>query len=453
VELQPLEKYIKLSDLSAKIQRNIDDAFGSHAFWVIADVTNHTFKSANNFHYFELVEKDQHTSRIVAKLSGRAWGTGAMRIAKFEVATGQRFSNNVQVLVQVIVQFTAAFGLQLNVIDIDSSFTLGLFEKQRLATLESLVLNNGPFIFRLGDEYITKNKSLSLSPVLQNLAVLSSDTSAGFQDFAHTIENNLYGYRFNIDAYFTAVQGEANAKNVVMRLIEIYNSGKSYDAVVLIRGGGAQTDFFIFDNYELARAVAKFPIPIITGIGHQKNETICDMMAHTALKTPTKAAEFILATNKAFEERLIVKQKRIIISVQQILHSHHSKLFSLKSYFVSDVLKLVHKLESGLARVTGTVLSMPKMHLANKHRKLQQLQKDLSQSSEKLLKLQESKVLLLQTMVRLMNPEQILKKGFALIQVADRLINSTEQIRPGTEITVIRQNEELNAFVNSSNKR
>lgn len=448
-----MEKHIKLSDLSAKIQRNIDDAFGSHAFWVIADVTNHSFKAVNNFHYFDLVEKDQHTSRIVAKISGRAWGTGAMRIANFEVVTGQKFNNNVHVLVQVVVQYTGAFGLQLNVIDIDTSFTLGLFEKQRLATLESLVLKNAPFIYKVGDVYLTKNKNLPLRPVLQKLAVLSSDTSAGFQDFWHTIENNLYRYQFNIDAYFTAVQGEANAKNLVAKLIEIYNSGKAYDAIVLIRGGGAQSDFFIFDNYELARAVAKFPIPIITGIGHQKNETICDIMAHTALKTPTKVAEFILATNRAFEESLVQKQKRIIITTQQILHNYQNKFFNLKSYFVSDVLKLVHQLESGLARITGSMLSLPKMRLLSEQRKLWQFQKDLKQSSENLIEQQISKILLFQTMIRLMDPEHILKKGFALIQIGDKLINSMDQIKPGTEITIIRQNESLGAIVNSSNKR
>jgi exodeoxyribonuclease VII large subunit len=453
IELRPLEKYIKLSDLSAKIKRTIDDAFESHAFWVVADVTNHTFKSANNFHYFELVEKDMHTSKILAKLPGRAWGTGSMRIARFEATTGQKFRNNVHVLLQVVVQYTTGFGLQLNILDIDSSFTLGLFEQQRLATLESLILHNAPFISRVGSEYLTRNKELALRPVLQNLAILSSDTSAGFQDFSHTIENNLYHYKFNINPYFTAVQGEGNAKNLVAKLIEIYKSGKQYDAIVLIRGGGAQTDFFIFDNYDLARAVAKFPIPIITGIGHQKNETICDMMAHTSLKTPTKAAEFIIATNRAFEERLILKQKRVIITAQQILHSQHNKLFSLKSYFVNDVLKLIHNLESGLARVAGSMLSIPKLQLLNKDRKLAQLRKELFQSSEKFLKQQESKVMLFQTMVRLMDPEQILKKGFALIRIGNKVINSAEEIAPGTEITIIRQTEELSALVNANNKK
>ena len=448
-----MEKYIKLSALTAKIQRNIEDAFGSHAFWVIADVTNHTYKALNNFHYFDLIEKDQHTSKILAKLSGRAWGNGAVRIANFEALTGQKFTNNVHVLVQVMVQYTSTFGLQLNIIDIDTSFTLGLFERQRLATLEALLSKNAAYIYREGDEYITKNKQLTLKPVLQKLAVLSSDTSAGFQDFWHTIENNPYGYQFEVDAYFTAVQGEANAKNLVNKLIDIYNSGKSYDAVVLIRGGGAQSDFFIFDNYDLARAVAKFPIPIITGIGHQKNITICDMMAHTALKTPTKAAEFILATNKGFDELLVQQQKRIIISAQQILQKAHHKLSNVKSYFVSDVLKLVHQMEGSLARLLGSMLSLPKMYLLNEQRKLEQLNKDLKQSSGKLLEQEVSKVVLLETMVRLMDPENILKKGFALIKIGDKLINANDRVKPGSQITILREHEELAALVKSSSKR
>lgn len=448
-----MEKHIKLSDLTARIQRNIEDSFGTHAFWVVADVTNHTFKISNNYHYLELVEKEPLSSRIVAKVSARAWGTGAARIANFESLTGQKFTNNVHVLVLVVVQYSSAFGLQLNIIDIDPSFTLGQFEKQRLATLEMLVSQNPDFIQRVGGSFITRNKKQQMNPVLQKLAVLSSDTSAGYQDFLHTLENNPWDYRFHVDDYFTAVQGEANAKNLINKLIEIYSSGKAYDAVVLIRGGGSQTDFLIFDNYDLSRAVAKFPIPVITGIGHQKNETICDLMAHTSLKTPTKAAEFILANNRSFEDHLVQLQKSIIIKTQQIFQIQQHRLSTIKSYFVSDVLGLLHQVQSALSRLSGSVVAVPGILLQNKGRAVTQLQRELVQNTGDLIKKKESKLLLLQTMVRLMNPEHVLRRGFALIKIDGKLVRSADALLPGTQISIQRETEEVIAIVSSSIKK
>ncbi|WP_431244478.1 exodeoxyribonuclease VII large subunit [Flavobacterium sp. P21] len=135
------------------------------------------------------------------------------------------------------------------------------------------------------------------------MAVISASNSAGNEDFRHTLRHNDFGYSFQADDYYTVVQGDNNAKLFLNKLIEVYSSGIPYDAIIIIRGGGAQSDFLIFDNYQIGRAVAKFPIPVITGIGHQKNVSIVDLMAHTSTKTPTKAAEFIIAHNRSFEMR------------------------------------------------------------------------------------------------------------------------------------------------------
>jgi exodeoxyribonuclease VII large subunit len=281
---------------------------------------------------------------------------------------------------------------------------------------------------------------------------LSSDTSAGYQDFRHTLEHNPWNYKFRIDDYFTQVQGEANAKNLVNRLIDIYESGKTYDAIILIRGGGSQTDFLIFDNYDLSRAIARFPMPIITGIGHQKNETICDLMANTALKTPTKVAEFILANNRLFEERLILAQKRVIIKTQQTFQLQQHKLAAAKSYFVSDVLGLLQHLQNALSRVSGAVFAVPGMLLQNKERSLKQLQKELAAHTGDLVQNQRSKLMLYKTMVRLMDPAQILNKGFAIIKIDGRIVTNKEELQAGSVVTITRASEEVNAVVSSTTK-
>jgi exodeoxyribonuclease VII large subunit len=215
-----------------------------------------------------------------------------MRIEEFEKNTGQAFTNNLHVLVQVSVDYHALYGLSVSVLDIDSNFMLGILEQQRNATLERLVKEND-FIQKEGDGYSTYNSQLKLAAVIHKVAVISSSSSAGNEDFRHTMQHNDFGYVFQIDDYYTVVQGDNNAKLFLNKLIEIYSTGIPYDAIVINRGGGSQSDFLIFDNYNIGRAVAKFPIPVITGIGHQKNVSITDLMAHTHTKTPTKAAEFI----------------------------------------------------------------------------------------------------------------------------------------------------------------
>ncbi|MES1250075.1 MAG: exodeoxyribonuclease VII large subunit, partial [Chitinophaga rupis] len=240
---------IRLSELSSKVNAVISKAFQGLSFWVIADVTNHTHKQNTNYHYFELVEKNTITNTIVAKFSAKAWGNGSKELEAFERVTGQRFGENIQVLVNVIVEFHATYGLQLQLIQIDTNFTLGVIEKQRQETLEKLVRENPSFIEKKGEEYITRNSLLLLNPVIQTIAVISSRSSAGLQDFKHTLETNHFRYAFKVDEYYTGVQGEANAAALKDQLVKIFLSNIPYDAVVITRGGGAQTDFLIFDQY------------------------------------------------------------------------------------------------------------------------------------------------------------------------------------------------------------
>jgi exodeoxyribonuclease VII large subunit len=210
---------IKLSQLTGQIQQTLNGVFANRTFWVIADITNYTFKSEANYHYFELVEKDPSSSRIIAKIAGRAWGNASLNILNFENATGQKFKNDINVLIQVSVQYSSSFGLQLNLLDIDTNYTLGLFEQQRNQTLERLIRDNPGFIQKVNEQYVTKNNTLKFKSVIQNLAVISSETSAGYLDFRHTLDNNPFRYHFEIDNYFTLVQGEVNASQVLAKMV------------------------------------------------------------------------------------------------------------------------------------------------------------------------------------------------------------------------------------------
>jgi exodeoxyribonuclease VII large subunit len=427
---------LKLSDLTQKIQQTIDGAFFGAKFWIIAEVSSHTYKADTNFHYFELVEKDVQSSRIVTKIAARAWGSAAIHIKNFEMATGQVFKNDINVLMLVSVQYHVTYGLQINVLDIDTNFTLGKFEQERNATLLKLVKENPGFIHKHGNEFITKNSLLSLNRVIQRIAVITSETSAGFQDFQHTLINNVYQYTFDLHTYFAKVQGEVNSKELLFKLIEVYESGISYDAVVIIRGGGSQSDFLIFDNYELSRAVAKFPIPIITGIGHQKNETIVDLMAHTPTKTPTKAGELIIAHNRAFEERLLQLQQLIIIKTQQMFAVNNLVLNQLKSIIINETLTLLQRHQRYLSHISGLIINRPKMLLRQEGKNINHKIENIKTSSRQVLKHNSLNLAHHQTMVNLMSPVNILKKGFAIMEIEGNIISNADLIVPGKALSL-----------------
>ncbi|MEJ7557686.1 MAG: exodeoxyribonuclease VII large subunit [Pedobacter sp.] len=440
---------IKLSQLTGHIQQTLDHVFAKQTYWVIADITNYTYKAQANFHYFELVEKDSASSKIIAKIAGRAWGNASLNILNFENATGQKFKNDINVLIQVSVQYSAAFGLQLNLLDIDTNYTLGLFEQQRNQTLERLVKENAQFIQKVGEQYVTRNNSIKLPSVIQRLAIVSSETSAGYLDFKHTLETNPFRYHFEIDDYFTLVQGEVNASQIVGKIIEAFQSENTYDALVIIRGGGAQMDFLVFDNYELSRAVAKFPIPIITGIGHQKNETIVDIMAHTATKTPTKAAEFIIAHNRRFEETILSMQKMMLIKTLQSLTQQKERLGHLNNIMVNSTKDLLHSYYKNIVNLSRLVLNNPRIVLSDKVKDLKNVIANLKSYNKSYLHSQRGQIAHFQSVARMMSPQNILNKGFAIVKIKEKIQSSADDIREGDEMTVTFAATEVKTIVQS----
>jgi len=467
------ENYIKLSELNDKISQTITDRFAGQTFWVVADITNHSYKADKKIHYFELVEKGTATSSITAKIVGKAWGAGSMHLSDFEKNTGQTFTNNINVLVLVSVDYHPLYGLSVNVLDIDTNFTLGILEQQRNATLKRLVDEND-FIWKEADQYSTLNNRLKLPAVIQKVAVISSSNSAGNEDFRHTLEHNDFGYKFEIDDYYTIVQGDNNAKLFLSKLIEVFQSGQHYDAVVITRGGGAQSDFLIFDNYNIGRAAAKFPIPIITGIGHQKNVSITDLMAHTNTKTPTKAAEFIIAHNRSFEQRILLLQKNIVIKSQQLFLSHYQSLQNLKSSISNQARELITTHKDSLTAVNQNtsnstravlfehhrsmlnmsrqIVNRPQNILYNKKNDISHMGHNLKIFTNQYLRNQSGYLGHYSSSIKMMAPENILKKGYAIVKVNNKITSNTEAIKTGQDIEIVMSDAVLETTVKQKRK-
>jgi exodeoxyribonuclease VII large subunit len=467
-------KHIRLSELNRQVQAILEKNFSEQTFWVIADITNHSFKEKTNYHYFELVEKAENSNELVAKISGKAWGQGATKIREFERITGQRFTNNINVLIRVKVNYHIVFGLSLDIQDIDTNFTIGVLEQQRQATLANLVANNPDVIAKIGDRYITRNSRLQLPMVIQRIAVVASKTSAGNEDFNHTLLNNPYGYKFEIDNYHTVVQNEANAQQFLERFINVFNSKKPYDVVVINRGGGAQTDFLIFDNYKIGLAIARFPIPVITGIGHHKNETIADLMAHTQTKTPTKAAEFIITHNKQFEDSILNFQKTILIKSQQAFSNNYQRLTMLNTSIINNsrtflndykdslttnnqivinkTKTILFQNKNNLSFIASTLISKPKIITGNKLNDLANTLNNINSFKTAYLRNQRGYLGHYVSVINLMSPKNILKKGFAIVKCKGEITSNSDVFSVGTEMEVILSEKSIKAMVTSKSQ-
>lgn len=468
-------KHIKLSELAKQIKDVINQTFGVNTFWIVAEISGLKSYNNQNRHYFDFVEKSESSNEPLAKISGVAWREGSANIEIFENETGQRFSSGIQVLVKVKVEFHISFGFKLILLEIDKSFTLGNLEKQRQETLEKLLTNNPDSIKKVGEEYITKNKILNLNVVIQRIAIIGSPNSEGYIDFTHTIHNNQFKYKFEVDIYHSSVQGVEAEKELVNKLIAIYNSKKQYDCVVIIRGGGAKTDFLVFDSYTVSRAVARFPIPILTGIGHHKDISIVDLMANTSTKTPTKAAEFIIYHNRKFEEEIILYQKTIIISSQQKLNgcnkkinesniiilnksrmliaNHKDDLNKLNQVVINRTKSNIYNLQTNLVSLLNQITSKPKIISNSKLSDLSNISSNLKLFSAKYLTNQKGYLGHYISIIKLMSPDKILKMGFAIVSVKKKIICNFDNISNGDDVNVIMEKSQITVKVISKSNQ
>lgn len=439
--------FIKLSDLSRKIEQVFKQVFATEFYWIIAEVSGHKFYRDTDRHYFDLVEKSANSEVEVAKFKAKSWSEGSASIAQFEQQTGQTFQSGIQVLIKVKVEYHGLYGLSLTLLEIDHSFTIGNIEKQRRETLLRLVRENEDCIFLVDDEFITKNKKLELPSVIQKIALVASPNSEGYTDFAHTILNNQHQYKFEIDNYFSSVQGKDAEKELINTLISIYTSGKKYDCVVMIRGGGAKTDFLVFDTYNLSRAVARFPFPIITGIGHHKDVSIVDMMAHSPTKTPTKCAELIISHNRIFEEQVLALRQSVLIKSQQLLSKTFSEINEIKGSIIGNVQYLINEQQNEMVSLMMTVSSKPNLVVQRKLQTLDFIHQKLQSQTQSYILKKGSEMNHYVKVMKLMSPANILKKGFAIISIGDDVLVNTDSVEVGSKLKINMYQTEIDTTV------
>jgi len=392
------EKFHTLFELNRLVRETIECEMPNE-YWVEAELSE--CRESRGHCYMELIEKDEQTATPIAKASAKCWASKWMLVRPyFERATGQRLVAGMKVLLKVYPQFHEAFGFSWIVTDIDPTYTLGDMARKRQEIIRKL---NEEGVFDL-------QKELTLPIFCQRIAVISSETAAGYGDFCNQLSNNPYGFQFQTQLFPAIMQGEGVEQSIINALERIYD--QPFDCVVIIRGGGATSDMSGFDTLALAEHVANFPLPIITGIGHDRDESILDMVSHTRVKTPTAAAALLIDHLKEMLDTVMNAQNSITRLVQQ-------------------------KLSTLSAQLSNVSEAIPRLFTIVKTRqeaKIDALQQRIPMLLERRLLAENHRLQLMEEKLKALDPQLLLKRGYSITLHNGRAVKDATTLKAGDEI-------------------
>lgn len=405
---------ISLFELNTLVRRGLEECFPDE-YWIQAELSD-VRSNATGHCYLEFIQKDPRNQNLLAKARGMIWNHVYRLIRPyFEESTGQAFSSGIKVQVKVSVQFHELYGYSLTVLDIDPTYTVGDLIRKRLEILHCLE----------EEGVLTLNKELRLPTLPQRVAVISSSTAAGYGDFCRQLLDNDLGFSFSIELFQAYMQGSQVEESVLKALDRINKRVHEFDVVVIIRGGGSTSDLSGFDTYLLAAACAQFPLPIITGIGHERDDTVIDMVAHTRVKTPTAAAELLISYLSRADEQL----KR------------------LSQQFVDGIYNLVaferRRLEERVSRLPMVVTK----RLSNERLVLLALKKDLRQIAHRNLMFGHHRLELYKQKMADASPQRMLERGYSLTLKDGKVLTDATAVQSGDRLITRVKGGEITSIV------
>ncbi|MFO7616782.1 MAG: exodeoxyribonuclease VII large subunit [Bacteroidales bacterium] len=409
-----------LYQLNRRIREQVLESF-PEPLWVVAEISELSV-NRNGHCYLELIEKEADGEKILARSRATIW-SGIFRILKpyFETTTGQELAPGLKVMVKVTVEFHEVYSFSLNIRDIEPKFTLGEMAARRLQILRRLE-ETGTF---------GMNRELELPPVPQRIAIISSPTAAGYGDFINQLTGNAAGYVFYLKLFAAVMQGEETAPTILDALSRIEQASGHFDAVVIIRGGGSKFDLSSFDHFELGLAVTQFPLPVITGIGHEQDDTILDLVAHTRCKTPTAAAEFLIDRVERFESRIDELSSLTAEMAREIIESGTNKLSLIAE---------------GLNLRVAAFTRERQQHLASTAQRTER-------SAISLLKWQGQQLAGYEQAARLHDPTRLLARGYSITYLNGKPVRSTAEVATGEHLTTRLADGELQSIVEQINNK
>ncbi len=400
------KQHYSLRRLNAMVKQLIEGDM-QPSYWVVAEISEMN-EHASGHCYMELLDKDEHTGTVHARARGNIWSrTYRMLKPHFETTTGQRLTSGMKVLLRVKVGFHEVYGYALTVLDIDASYTLGDAARRRMQILK-----------RLEEEgVIGMNKELLFPLLPQRIALISSATAAGYQDFMHQLQEHRKNYAYQVTLFASIMQGESTEASVLEALGQIYERLEEFDVVVLVRGGGASADLAAFDSYELGTHVAQFPLPVITGIGHDKDETVVDRVAYRAVKTPTAAAALLLEIMEEADNDVQNLRQYLEKLVEGYLKNRKDSLQSLRNCLPVVLKNKVVDERMRLEGIRNRVKNSSAQWVYQRKTGVEREQLRLHQAVQGFLRQKQQELEINEKSLRLLNPQEVMKRGFSITVV------------------------------------
>ena len=410
-------------------------------YWVEAELSE--AREVRGHCYMELIQKDEHSNTPVAKASAKCWAsTWQLVKPHFMRVTGQEIHAGMKVLLKVYAQFHESYGFSWIVTDIDPTYTMGDMARKRMEIIHQLKEEG---VFEL-------QKELQLPMFCQHIAVISSANAAGYGDFVNQLENNEYGFHFQTQLFPAVMQGEGVEQSVIGALNKIFESLEfatanddssfftlhsslnKFDCVVIIRGGGATSDLSGFDTLALAEHVANFPLPIVTGIGHERDESVLDMVSHTRVKTPTAAAAFLIGHLKAVLDAIEDAEQRISSIVRQQMDMEKIRLLHL-SQQIPTLFSLVRsRQEASIDRLQGNLRLSVTRRLQEERHRLDIHSHNLMPVIERRLLRERHQLDMLNEKLEALNPELLLRRGYSITLSGGKVVKDASILKSGDEL-------------------
>lgn len=432
------KKIYTLSQLTRSIQ-NVIQEHCDRLVWIKAEIVKLNYYSKTGHCYPALVEK--RNGSVIAELRGNIWGSHFEKINdKFKAVLKEELKDDMTVVIQGSITFHPVHGLALNIIDIDPEYTLGELAREKAETIERLK----------AETLFDANKKLPLPVLPKTIAVISVDTSKGYQDFLNIIENNPFGYRFHLLLFPAVLQGERAIGSILFQLEQIKKFHNVFDAVAIIRGGGGEIGLSSFDNYRLAREIATFPIPVLTGIGHSTNETVSELVSYESFITPTKIAEFLLQKFHNFANPLLKAEDRITEKANSLFRDQKAGLRETARLFSSLTHRALERSKSKLEQYAFSVFSNTSGFIQLQRQQFSQVEVSLKNSSQNMFRQEASQLNQIERSlssrakepieeaarnlyfseekIRMLSPLNVLKRGYSITRQNGKAVQDVDML-------------------------
>ena len=414
-----------LLEVANSIQKTINARYTS-SYWVKAEMNKLNHYSHSGHCYPELVEKKDN--KVIAEMRAVLWKGNFDKInAQFLKTLNEPLKDGIKILFLTQINFDPKYGISLNILDIDPSYTLGDLEKEKQQN-----------IIRLKNENLfDKNKTLQLPLIPQRIAIISVETSKGYADFLNVIDNNQWNYKFFHMLFPSLLQGDKAPSNIIEQLHKIRKVNHHFDLVAIIRGGGDDIGLASYNNYDLAKAVASFPLPVLTGIGHATNETVTEMVAHSNHITPTKLAESLLQKFHDFSVPVQRAEEQIIYQARMVLNENKFNLKNEMKFFKSLTQNILNQNNSLLNQLPITLSREIKNLIKENKLYLDQNSEHIKKDAQQLLKYQKQRLDSLEKNVEILDPINVLKRGFSITKFNGKSIKNPNDLEIGQKVETI----------------